>query len=307
MDNELVERIRTRIERAYATKSVEGEDGVTYSIMPAALPPERARFLLEVCRAQRPTATLEVGMAWGMSTLHIFQALAENGVAVPHHVLMDPFQPSLFHNGALRALRELGLEPNVEFYAEPSGLVLPRLVSEGRRFDFAFIDGDHRFDGVFVDFFYVDQLVEPGGVVVFDDTAWDGVYLTCQFAQTNYGYQRIAHLASPGGSGLSAGRPLMGAYRKPMQSVERGAAHFVPFFEDFTPHQFGKRLDVSTLRLQGLEALRQGRRAEARRCFLRAMRVDPWHMKTYFRLIRTYLPSALIRATSSRTRAAPRA
>src|SRR5579864_4702308 len=164
MDHELAERIRARIEQAYATKSLQGEDGASYSIMPAALPPERGRFLLEVCRAQRPIDTLEVGLAWGMSTLHIFQALAENGVAAPHHVLIDPFQSSAYHNAALRMLRELGLERGIEFYPEPSGLVLPRLVGEGRQFDFAFIDGDHRFDGVFVDLFYLDQLLKPGGV-----------------------------------------------------------------------------------------------------------------------------------------------
>ena len=85
----------------------------------------------------------------------------------------------------------------MEFYPQFSGLVLPKLVSEGRQFDFAFIDGDHHFDGVFVDLFYVDQLLKPGGVVVFDDISWDGVYLACRFAQTNYGYETIAELAKP--------------------------------------------------------------------------------------------------------------
>ena len=91
-DDQLARRIRARIEQIYSTKSVKGEDDSVHSIMPAALPPERGRFLLEVCRAQHPIATLEVGLAWGLSTLHIFQALAENGVVAPRHVIMDPFQ-----------------------------------------------------------------------------------------------------------------------------------------------------------------------------------------------------------------------
>jgi len=299
MDNALVERIRAGIEHAYATKSTLGEDGVTYSIMPAALPPERGRFLLEVCRAQRPTDTLEVGMAWGMSTLHIFQALAENDVK-PHHVIMDPCQSSVFHNAAWRSLRELGLERGVEFYAEPSGLVLPRLVSEHRQLDFAFIDGDHRFDAVMVDLYYVDQLLKPGGIVVFDDMSWDGVYLASRFAQTNYGYEIVAQLDPPGGKNGASARPLIAAYRKPMQPVERSVVDMVPFFEGFAPNQLGRRLTASTLRHQGLISLHEGRRVEARRCFLDALRADPSHVKTYFRLIRTYLPAALIRATSGR-------
>jgi predicted O-methyltransferase YrrM len=304
-DSQMARRIRARIEQIYSTKSVKGEDDSVYSIMPAALPPERGRFLLEMCRTQHPAATLEVGLAWGLSTLHIFQALAENRVAAPHHVIMDPFQSSVFHNAALRELRELGLERSAEFYPQPSGLVLPRLVGEGRQFDLAFIDGDHRFESVFVDLFYVDQLLKPGGVVVFDDMSWDGVYLACRFAQTNYGYETIAELAKPrDGSGSAAtGRPLMRACRKPVQPVERDESHFVSFFDDFTSNQFGPRLTASTLRYEGLLALREGRRAEARRCFRQALRIDRWHVKTYLRLIRTYLPPALIRATTGRTKA----
>lgn len=306
-DNELARRIRARIEQIYSTKSVKGEDDSTYSIMPAALPPERGDFLMEVCRTQHPVATLEVGLAWGLSTLHIFQALAENGVAAPHHVIMDPFQSSIFHNAALRELRELGLERSVEFYPQPSGLVLPRLVSERRQFDLAFIDGDHRFESVFVDFFYVDQLLKPGGVVVFDDMSWDGVHLACRFAQTNYGYETITELANPrdGSGSAAAGRPLMRACRKPMRPVERDESHFVSFFDDFTSNQFGPRLTASTLRFEGLIALHEGKRAEARRRFRQSLRIDRWHVKTYLRLVRTYLPAALIRATTGRTKAPP--
>ncbi|HEY2105905.1 MAG TPA: class I SAM-dependent methyltransferase, partial [Candidatus Binataceae bacterium] len=213
------------------------------------------------------------------------------------------FQHSLYHNAALRELRDLGLERNVEFYPQPSGLVLPRLVGEGRQFDFAFIDGDHRFDAVMVDLFYADQLLRPGGVVVFDDMSWDGVYLACRFAQTNYGYETIGELTRPGDGSGAAGRPLMRACRKPMQPIEREEPHFVSFFDDFTSNQFGPRLAASTLRFEGLIALREGRRAQARRCFRQALRIDRWHVKTYLRLIRTYLPAALIRATTGRTKA----
>jgi predicted O-methyltransferase YrrM len=302
--NEPARRIRASIERIYAAQSVQGEDGVTYSIMPVAVPPERGRFLLEVCRAHGGARTLEVGMAWGLSTLHIFQALAENGVDASHHVIMDPFQATVYHNAALRTLAELGLSQNVEFYSEPSGLVLPRLAAAGRQFDFAFIDGDHRFDGVFIDMFYVDQLLKPGGVAVFDDMSWDGVYLACRFAETNYGYETIAELAAPGNRrGADFGRPLIRAYRKPSQAVERDQPHFVPFFEDFASNQFGERYTASTLRYQGLIALREGRRADARRYFRQALRVDPSHVKTYFRMVRTFLPQALVRATTGRTKA----
>jgi predicted O-methyltransferase YrrM len=304
LDNERARRIRERIAATYAGKSMRGEDGAVYSIVPVAVPPERGRFLLEVCRAHGAASTLEVGMAWGLSTLHIFLALAENGISAPHHVLMDPFQPTVYHNAALRALDELGLGANVEFYPEPSGIVLPRLAAARRQFDLAFIDGDHRFDGVFIDLFYVDQLLKPGGIAVFDDMSWDGVYLACRFAETNYGYETVAELAPPD-QPRQAGpvRPLIRAYRKPQQAIERDQPHFVPFFQDFVSNQFGDRYQASTLRYQGLIALREGRRADARRCFRAALRIDPSHVKTYFRMLRTFLPAALVRATTGSTRA----
>jgi hypothetical protein len=39
----------------------------------------------------------------------------------------------------------------VELHAEESQIALPRLLGEARRFHLAFVDGNHRFDGVFVD------------------------------------------------------------------------------------------------------------------------------------------------------------
>lgn len=49
--------------------------------------------------------------------------------------------------------------------------MLPALEAAGRRVDFAFIDGWHTFDYAMVDFFYIDLLLRPGGVLVLDD-AW---------------------------------------------------------------------------------------------------------------------------------------
>ena len=46
-----------------------------------------------------------------------------------------------------------------------------RWKASGQRIDFAFIDGWHTFDYAMIDFFYVDLLLKPGGVLVIDD-AW---------------------------------------------------------------------------------------------------------------------------------------
>ena len=55
---------------------------------------------------------------------------------------------------------EAGVCGVVEFYAEESQIVLPRLLAAGRRFDLAFVDGNHRFEGVFLDLLYSGRLLK---------------------------------------------------------------------------------------------------------------------------------------------------
>lgn len=63
--------------------------------------------------------------------------------------------------------------------------MLPRFVGEGRRFDLAFVDGNHRFDGVFVDLVYLGRLIRPGGIVFVDDYQLPAVARATSFFVTN--------------------------------------------------------------------------------------------------------------------------
>ena len=58
----------------------------------------------------------------------------------------------------------------------------------GRRFDLAFVDGNHRFDGVFVDLVYLGRLVRPGGIVFVDDYQLPAVARAASFFVTNLGW-----------------------------------------------------------------------------------------------------------------------
>ena len=55
-------------------------------------------------------------------------------------------------------------------------------------FDLAFVDGNHRFDGVFVDLFYLGRLVRPGGIVFLDDYQLPGVARAASFFTSNLGW-----------------------------------------------------------------------------------------------------------------------
>jgi hypothetical protein len=61
-------------------------------------------------------------------------------------------------------------------------------VSERRTFDLAFVDGDHRFDGVFLDLAYLGRLVRPAGIVFVDDYQLPAVVRAVSFFVTNTGW-----------------------------------------------------------------------------------------------------------------------
>ena len=309
----LRDRIRAEIDRLYREGIVHGDNGFSRSLYPTSVTPGRGKFLGDLVRRLKPDATLEVGMGWGLSTLHLLEAMVENGGVRQPHIIMDPFQQQNYHNGALHVLRAAGVDQFVEHHAEPSELFLPRLVEQGRQFDFAFIDGDHRFDGAFLDVIFVNKLLKPGGVMAVDDTELDAVHLACRFAATNLGYTFLAGHTDRAGKGpgrhrhrRTAPRPQVSAYRKPaVEPPERSQIHFTSFFDDFAPYIRLERLASNRLSHEGLEALRKGDRETARRAFREALRLDPTHTRNILRYARTYLPRVLARAFTSSGKDAP--
>ena len=104
------------------------------------------------------------------------------------HVVIDPYQATRFSDCGLQFLQEAGVAKLVEHHAERSESALPRFLDEGRSFDLAFVDGNHRFDGVFVDLFYLGRLIKPGGIVFLDDYQLPAVARAAAFFASNLGW-----------------------------------------------------------------------------------------------------------------------
>jgi predicted O-methyltransferase YrrM len=309
--------IRNLIGEIYRLGYVIGDDDVRYPIAPMAVAPWGGEFVRDACVVERATSCVEVGMAWGLSTLHVIEALLANGATGRTHVVIDPMQSSMFHNAARRTLRESGADELVEFYEERSDLVLPRLISEGRVFDFAFIDGDHRFEGVFPDVLFVDRLLKPGGVVALDDTWSHPVYLACQFLEVCLHYAPVGEQLRPPGDrfggevkhrrrhdpAFAAKLPKLLAYRKPKKhEAHDDELDFARFsLADANLPAPIARAHARRLTFYGLQALSEGRRDEARRALATAVRVHPTRLKNYARLLRTMLPSWMAKRLSGQT------
>jgi len=174
------------LERILETGKVTDSNGNTHDVFPTSLRPETGRALGELVTELKPQRSIEVGMAWGLSTLFICDALAD--IPNARHTTIDPYQQQAWHGIGLANVREAGYSEIVRHFEDESCLVLPRLNMNGEQFDFAFIDGSHLFDAAFVDFFYLNRMLNVGCCLVLDDIWMPSIQQLCRFVTTNLDY-----------------------------------------------------------------------------------------------------------------------
>jgi predicted O-methyltransferase YrrM len=163
-------------------------DGTRHSLFPVAIGPAEGAAIRSWVIRETAVRTIEIGFGYGISALHICEGLLAVGDADARHLVIDPNQETRFSNCGRQFLAEAGVTGLVEFCAEESGIALPRFLGEGREFDLAFVDGNHRFDAVFADLFYLGRLLRRGGIVFLDDYQLPGVERAAAFFLANLGW-----------------------------------------------------------------------------------------------------------------------
>lgn len=182
--------MNTVIEQIYRTGQVEDADGNAHLQDNSPVMHETGVLLYELIRSARPRRTLEVGMAYGLSTLFICQALEDNGLG--EHVAIDPYEKTGYSSIGLLNVERANLSGRLRFYEEASERALPRMYAQDERFDVAFIDGSHLFDNALVDFFYVDKMLTDGGHVAIDDLWMPAVRKVASFILKNKPYRLVS-------------------------------------------------------------------------------------------------------------------
>jgi predicted O-methyltransferase YrrM len=157
-------------------------------IFPVSITPDEGIALRDWVLRERPGCPIEIGLANGFSALHICEALSDIDNPDARLTAIDPNQATAFENRGLRVLDEAGVRKFVELVAEPSQIALPQFRATGRTFDFAFVDANHRFDGVFVDLVNLAALLCPGSVVFVDDYQLPSIQRAISFFTTNRGW-----------------------------------------------------------------------------------------------------------------------
>jgi predicted O-methyltransferase YrrM len=174
--------IRPQMKPVDINKIIEIPEWDPYS----AIKTEEAAFLYDFISEKGIERTLEVGFAIGKSASHIMAATGEE------HTAMDPFQDNYRRIG-LKNIEKLGFSNRLHFHEDFSHNVLPQLHKEGRKYEFIFIDGDHKFDGILLDFYYADLMLEDGGYALFHDTWMRSTRLVEHFIKKNRAdYQYVA-------------------------------------------------------------------------------------------------------------------
>lgn len=178
--------VNSLIDHIYATACVEDADGNRFSLFPVAVSQEDGLALYHLIRATQAQTTLETGMAYGLSTLFMCQALCDNGAG--SHTAVDPSQRIRWKSIGLLNVERAGLGCFLRFMEAPSDRALPQLALAGEQFDVVFIDGSHRFDHVLLDFYYADKLLRVGGHIMLDDVWMPAVRKACGFVLRNRRY-----------------------------------------------------------------------------------------------------------------------
>ncbi len=149
---------------------------------------DQGLFLQKIFTEIKPQNSLEVGFAYGISTLFILEMHQKVSDATGKHLVIEPIDwgPAALHN-----IEKEGLSKYLILKRDYSDRVLSELYHSDYKIQFAYIDTTKLFDKIMIDFYFIDKMLSVGGVVIFDDCGggWPGVQRAVRFVNTMPHYQ----------------------------------------------------------------------------------------------------------------------
>jgi len=145
--------------------------------------PAQGMWLYQFCRETKPRTSLEIGLAYGYSTIYFLAAIRENRIG--QHTAVDPFQNWKWSGIGSCQARTLGMSDSFRFLEQKAGSALTRFADRGERFDVIFIDGSHRFDDVLVDFTLSAEVCPLQGCIILDDMWMPSIRQAVAFIGSN--------------------------------------------------------------------------------------------------------------------------
>lgn len=146
-----------------------------------------ATALTGMVQRTKPALAIEIGMAYGISTLAILAGLGEGAKLIS----IDPYEHEHYHGFGMDLVARTDQGSQHELCERPDYLALPEMISAGLTVDFAYIDGMHTFDYVLVDAFFVDKLLPVDGIVSFNDCGFRSVHKYLKFFRGHRDYEEL--------------------------------------------------------------------------------------------------------------------
>jgi predicted O-methyltransferase YrrM len=158
----------------------------------------QCEFIQQIIREIGPERSLEIGLAYGISTVAILDAL--NGLNKPfHHIVIDPFQQDWKDIGLLN-IERAGFSEKVTFYRKFSDQVLPGLYNDEYKIQFAYIDSTKVFDVLSADVYFINKILQVEGILVLDDCGFPGIRMLTRFLSQHPSYKIYKTFTEDGAS-----------------------------------------------------------------------------------------------------------
>ena len=130
--------------------------------------PEQGQFMQMLVRLTGARRAIEVGVFTGYSSLAVMLAMPKDGRLLALDV------SAVYTSVARRHWQEAGVADRIELVIAPASQTLAARLAQGEAgsYDFAFIDADKT--GYLAYYEQLLKLLRPGGLIVVDNTLWNG-------------------------------------------------------------------------------------------------------------------------------------
>jgi predicted O-methyltransferase YrrM len=166
------------LEEILTTNQVKDDKGNLHSLH-SHTRRAQCEFLQKLIEDVKPSLSLEIGLAYGISTLAILEALAKNNKPY-HHIVVDPLQSDWGDIGLLNVERA-GYLDKISFERKFSDQVVPKMYYDSYRIQFAYIDSTKVLDVLMTDVYFINKILDVGGVLVLDDCGFPGIRVLVRF------------------------------------------------------------------------------------------------------------------------------
>jgi uncharacterized protein YjbI with pentapeptide repeats len=176
-------------------------DGRTDALQEVALDPRQAALIAYLAGRCPSSLSVEVGFGMGSSAAVILGARRFSGDPF-EHVVFDPYGLPGGRGCVVQSYLEAEFGAQFRRVEQRSEVGMARLVEERGEgsVGLVFIDGDHHFENVMVDFVLADLLCCRGGYIVFDDACFPAIESVINYIKRNRPDYAVAHLAVAGTS-----------------------------------------------------------------------------------------------------------